>query len=85
MKIDADSGGDVDWKEFMNFILLENETLAVMRQEHFEYVKSNIEDPIPSATHLCHKHMITSLIIIHPDLEEKRMLGKSQSQKKKVT
>jgi len=31
MKIDADSGGSVDWKEFMNYLLLENETLSSMK------------------------------------------------------
>ena len=28
MKIDADSNGSVDWPEFMNYMLLENQTLS---------------------------------------------------------
>lgn len=48
MKIDADSGGTVDWDEFMNYMLLENETLAVMKAEHFEYKKNNRDDPPPT-------------------------------------
>jgi len=37
MRIDADAGGKVDWNEFMNYMLIENTTLASMKQEHFEY------------------------------------------------
>jgi Ca2+-binding EF-hand superfamily protein len=40
MKIDADSNGSVEWNEFMNYMLLENQTLSNMKTEHFEYVKS---------------------------------------------
>ena len=39
MKIDADSNGSVDWPEFMNYMLLENQTLSSMKREHFEYVR----------------------------------------------
>ncbi len=46
-KIDANSDGTVDWNEFMNYMLLENETLSSMKAEHFEYVKSNKPDPPP--------------------------------------
>ena len=67
MKIDADSNGSVDWDEFMNYMLLENQTLSSMKQEHFEYVKSNKPDPAPHKTKLCHSDMITSILIIHPD------------------
>jgi Ca2+-binding EF-hand superfamily protein len=31
MKIDADAGGSVDWNEFMNYMLLENQTLSSMK------------------------------------------------------
>ena len=48
MKIDADAGGDVDWKEFMNYVLLESQTLSTMKIEHFDYIKSNREDPKPN-------------------------------------
>jgi len=40
MKIDADSNGSVEWNEFMNYMLLVNQTLSSMKKEHFEYVKS---------------------------------------------
>ena len=30
MKIDADSSGDVDWIEFMNYMLLENQNMSNM-------------------------------------------------------
>lgn len=66
MKIDADSNGSVDWDEFMNYMLLENQTLSSMKQEHFEYVKSNKPDPAPHKTKLCHSDMITSILIILP-------------------
>ena len=48
MKIDADSSGSVEWNEFMNYMLLENQTLSNMKTEHFEYVKSKKIDPKPS-------------------------------------
>ena len=37
MRIDADSGGSVDWNEFMNYMLIENTTLSSMKAELFEY------------------------------------------------
>jgi len=40
MRIDADSGGSVDWNEFMNYMLIENTTLSSMKQEHFTYLKT---------------------------------------------
>ena len=64
MKIDADSNGSVEWHEFMNYMLLENQTLSSMKQEHFEYVKSNKPDPPPKSERSCHNDMITSIIII---------------------
>ena len=38
MKIDADSGGSVDWNEFMNYMLMEKQTLSKMNQEQFIYI-----------------------------------------------
>jgi len=38
-----------------------------MKQEHFEYVKSNKPDPAPHKGKLCHSDMITCSIIIAPD------------------
>ena len=60
MKIDADSNGTVEWPEFMNYMLLENQTLSSMKREHFEYVKVSKQDPAPSKKNLCHENMITS-------------------------
>jgi len=44
MKIDADAGGDVDWNEFMNYMLLENQTLSSMKQETFKYINPSKPD-----------------------------------------
>ncbi len=68
MKIDADSNGSVEWNEFMNYMLLENQTLSNMKTEHFEYVKSKLPDPPPSHNKLCHKKNITSIIVIYPEM-----------------
>lgn len=70
MKIDADSNGDVDWDEFMNYMLLENETLSQMNAEHFEYVKTDIEDPPPTKGKPCHMDMITCILVVEPELEQ---------------
>lgn len=67
MKIDADSNGSVDWNEFMNYMLLENETLSSMKAEHFEYVKSNIADPEPKKEEFCHSDMITCILVLPPE------------------
>ena len=64
MKIDADSNGSVDWNEFMNYMLLENETLSSMKAEHFEYVKSDKPDPSPNQVKFCHSDMITNILIL---------------------
>lgn len=66
MKIDADSNGSVEWHEFMNYMLLENQTLSSMKQEHSEYVKSTKPDPAPTKTKLCHSDMVTSIHVILP-------------------
>ena len=36
MKIDADSNGSVEWPEFMNYMLLENQTLS--SKIHYKYI-----------------------------------------------
>ena len=71
MKIDADSNGSVDWNEFMNYMLLENETLSSMKAEHSEYVKSNVEDPAPNKTRYCHADMITCILVLTSEAEGK--------------
>ena len=83
MKIDANSDGAVDWKEFMNYMLLENETLSSMKLEKCEYKKSNREDPSPNKEDLCHKKMITSLIILNEnEWEEPDRFNSGKEEKK---
>jgi hypothetical protein len=67
MKIDADSNGSVEWPEFMNYMLLENQTLSLMKREHFEYIPSRKLDPQPNKVKLCHSDMITGMEFIFPD------------------
>ena len=67
MKIDADSSGTVEWNEFMNYMLLENQTLSNMKTEHFEYIKSKKPDPAPSFEKQCHRKNITSMIVLYPE------------------
>ncbi len=51
-----------------------------MKQEHFEYVKSNKPDPPPKSERQCHNDMITCVIVIqHEDYQENRG-GSSSSQ-----
>ena len=47
MKIDANSDGNVDWNEFMNYILLESKQLLEMRKDvRFELIsKVLVETP----------------------------------------
>lgn len=82
MRIDADSNSTVEWHEFMNYMLLENQTRSSMKQEHSEYVKSVIPDPAPYMSKLCHEDMITDIIIIPPDIPEKEL---EELRKKKKT
>jgi hypothetical protein len=66
MRIDTNSDGSIDWDEFMNFIILENENLSHMRDEHCEYVNPKIPDPTASQKNHGHTDMITKLLIINP-------------------
>lgn len=68
MRIDADSNGSVEWHEFMNYMLLENQTLNAMKKEHFAYEKSdNQQDPVASRTDRCHAKNITSIVVLYPE------------------
>lgn len=67
MKIDADSNGTVEWNEFMNYMLLEKQTLSNMKTEHFEYVKSKKPDPPPSFEQQCHRKNITAILVLYPE------------------
>lgn len=42
MKIDADSNGSVEWHEFMNYMLLENQTLSSMKAEVY-HIQNKIQ------------------------------------------
>ena len=68
MKIDADSGGSVDWNEFMNYMLMEKQTLSKMKQEQFSYIYKAKEDadPLIENAGLVHQKEITCMIIIKP-------------------
>jgi len=49
-----------------------------MKQEHFEYVRSNREDPPPLKKTLCHEDMITCLIYIEPDKDSNKKFGSKE-------
>jgi WD40 repeat protein len=83
MKIDADSNGSVDWNEFMNYMLLENETLSSMKAEHFEYVKSNIPDPERKKKDLCHYDMITWILVLPPEDESDNKFSNDKEEEDK--
>jgi len=85
MRIDANSDGSIDWEEFMNYILLENESLSSMRAEHCEYVNPKVTDPISQRGPL-HGDMITKLILYPPSQssEHSRYLTSSRDGSVKV-
>ena len=56
----------IDWNEFMNYMLIENTTLSSMKQEHFEYLKIDKLDPKPRDEENAHSKNITCMIIIDP-------------------
>lgn len=57
----------LDWTEFMNYMLIENNTLSSMKKEHFEYVKSDKPDAPPGMTSAGHAKNITCMITIKPE------------------
>ena len=71
MKIDANSDGSVDWDEFTNFMLLENQAAADMSDrsysERLTEDDPNGADPNPKHTH--HKDMVDR--ILHLPRQEK--------------
>lgn len=56
-----------------------------MKQEHFEYVWSNWEDPPPLKKLLCHEDMITCLITIAPDQDANKKFWSKDNQNKEIT
>lgn len=51
MRIDANSDGEVNWDEFMNYVLLENQNMASMREKYSEYDKVSANDPSGGTVH----------------------------------
>lgn len=51
----------------MNYMLIENSTLSSMKQEHFTYIKSEVDDPSPNDYDMCHAKNITCMIVIKPE------------------
>ncbi len=73
MKIDANSDGTVDWDEFMNFMLLENQSLDTMTVDSTFY-ELNVK-PDPSAaydTQDIHKEMVTKIISVVEEVGPER-------------
>ena len=56
-----------EWHEFMNYMLVENNTLSSMKKEHFTYVKSEKDDKVPSNKEAGHQKNITCMLIIKPE------------------
>ena len=57
----------VDWNEFMNYMLIENNTLTSMKKTYNEYVKSDLDDLSPLQTDCCHAKNITCMIVLKPE------------------
>ena len=51
----------------MNYMLIENTTLNSMKQELFDYVKVDYNEPSPHESEYAHKGNITCMIIIKPE------------------
>jgi len=72
MKIDANSDGTVDWDEFMNFMLLENQSLDNMTGETTNYELKIKPDPPTAADTSIHKEMINKIISIIEEIGTER-------------
>jgi len=66
MKIDANSDGSVDWDEFTNFMLLENQAAADMSDRTYQVRYAEQEapavDPNPKAAY--HRDMVEGILIL---------------------
>ncbi len=64
MKIDANSDGSVDWDEFTNFMLLENQGTLNMREhaDHSDFVPQDFADPNSHSYY--HREMIDRIILL---------------------
>ena len=57
----------LDWNEFMNYMLIENNTLSSMKKTNNEYVKSDKDDVSPIYTDQVHLKNITCMIVLKPE------------------
>ena len=57
----------LDWNEFMNYMLIENNTLSSMKKTNNEYVKSDKDDVSPIYTDQVHAKNITCMIVLKPE------------------
>ena len=70
MKIDANSDGTVDWDEFTNFMLLENQAAADMSDRSYSERLQETGGPAePNAKHLHHRDMMDGILQI-PKLDK---------------
>ena len=70
MKIDANSDGSVDWDEFTNFMLLENQAAADMSDRSYsERLTEDDPNGDPNPKHLHHRDMMDG--ILHLTKQEK--------------
>ena len=84
MRIDTNSDGSVDWDEFMNFLILENENASLMREEQCEYVNPRVNDPINTTKQTSHSDMITNLLMAKEHSEGQRYFTSSKDGTVKV-
>ena len=77
MKIDANSDETVDWDEFMNFMLLENQSLDIMTVDTANYELQIKPDPPLATDTKIHREMINKILSI----QEERVSDKKKMQK----
>lgn len=64
MKIDANSDETVDWDEFMNFMLLENQSLDIMTVDTANYELLIKPDPPLASDPKIHREMINQVVSV---------------------
>jgi WD40 repeat protein len=69
MKIDANSDGSVDWDEFTNFMLLENQAASDMSDRSYSERLSEDSPPDPNPKHLHHRDMMDGILQV-PKVEK---------------
>ena len=76
MKIDANSDGSVDWDEFTQFMLLENQAAADMSDRSFavRYMEQDprLCDPNPKSVH--HRDMIEQILLIGKGTQQEKLV-----------